>query len=330
MGLCDKKVLQKPISPATCRSAVLSLKHTLTQKTSEVSPRGDREMARRAHVLSALLVLAHAYAGRFGTRPLPSAAPLAAGAQRCAAPRARRAIGALYAKRKTKKADSLDPASYFKYLAEGEDRTEEDTSPPSDVADPDAAIGPAVTSGADDVSASRVRKTRGSQTAEAIASEASQGYLDLSEELKWYLVQCTPGFERSIGRALPVKAQLAGYGADVRARRRSRVARCVPRARARTLAEFRVAERATTWRGRARPPSLVCRPRSTDRDPSFHPNPFIPSPSPRHPQIVEARVPLRHTLVYQKRAVRSAQRARHPLAALVGRRAWTVVSGLGR
>lgn len=182
-----------------------------------------RGAPRLARAFGALCVLALVRAGRFGARPLPSASQLASGAQHCTAAgaRARLATSAVHAKKKaTKAADSsVDPAAYFKYLASGEDRTEEDQSPPSDVVDPDAAIAPKSKdngAGNDEAVAAKPR-SKSSQTAELIASEASEGYLDLSEELRWYLVQCTPGFERSIGRGLPMKAELAGYGSDVRA-----------------------------------------------------------------------------------------------------------------
>lgn len=182
---------------------------------------------RLARALAAALVLVHAHAGRLGGVPLPSAHQH--GARACVGGRARLASSAVHAAAPKKKAAAKkaapndDPAAYFAYLSAGEDRTEEDTSPPADIADPDAAIAPKRKAGGrarDEEAAAPKARSKSSATAESIASAASEGYLDLSEELRWYLVQCTPGFERSIGRGLAMKAELAGYGADVRARAR--------------------------------------------------------------------------------------------------------------
>jgi hypothetical protein len=153
--------------------------------------------------------------------------------------RARLAGGsALCAKKKATKATRLEPDDYFKYLQSGQDRTEEDTSPPSEMDAVEEDEPAAVAAAAAAESAARVTtlssgflaasatvaaattpkrkpRTQSTQTAELIASEASKGFLETSEELRWYLINCTPGFERSIGRGLAIKAEHAGYGQDI-------------------------------------------------------------------------------------------------------------------
>ncbi|KAJ1620611.1 hypothetical protein T492DRAFT_1076902 [Pavlovales sp. CCMP2436] len=112
-------------------------------------------------------------------------------------------------KRKAVPTAKLDPEAYFRYLQQGQDRTELDTSPPKYVDDPEAGGGGKVEV------AERVPLTKSQETAELIAAAQSKGFLMDSEELRWYLIQCTPGFERAIGRGLHVKAEFAGYGKDI-------------------------------------------------------------------------------------------------------------------
>lgn len=134
---------------------------------------------------------------------------------RVATSRARLATSAVCASKKRLPLSALKPDEYFKYLQAGDDRTEEDQSPPSDVDEPQQPTKRSrrTTAAAKDEPPKPPSKS--SITAELIASEASKGYLDVDEELKWYLVQCTPGFERSIERSLLSKVEYAGLLEDI-------------------------------------------------------------------------------------------------------------------
>lgn len=53
------------------------------------------------------------------------------------------------------------------------------------------------------------------ETAERIAAESSKGFIDEDSDLRWYLVQCTPGFERSIERSFMAKVAHVGLEEDI-------------------------------------------------------------------------------------------------------------------
>mmetsp|Transcript_4572 Transcript_4572/g.15169 ORF Transcript_4572/g.15169 Transcript_4572/m.15169 type:complete len:419 (+) Transcript_4572:59-1315(+) len=105
-----------------------------------------------------------------------------------------RGTATMRAKQRTRKElDAIDPDEYMRYLRTGEEQ--------------------AATK--DRLPGARAEDLPSAKRAEAIAAESSKGFLDPDEAHRWYLVQCTPGFERSIERTFMHKVHHVGLAEDI-------------------------------------------------------------------------------------------------------------------